>query len=208
VRFRLFTLLTIGSLLLCLASAVLWVRSYFVDDFVERVHGFGDKLGNDYRWTIVGSVLGSVVIMDCVHVDGTRSQGDTQGAGIEAGVRYGYGWIKPIKRDLSLAAIRIAADPVDRSSEFHALGFALVLRDDRDSEKGLWERNIQIAIPWSAIVLGTGLVSWLCVYRFRKRNRLATAAIKNLCRKCGYSLAGNVSGVCPECGAPARVPTD
>jgi len=24
-----------------------------------------------------------------------------------------------------------------------------------------------------------------------------------LCLHCGYSLAGNVSGVCPECGTPA-----
>jgi len=25
---------------------------------------------------------------------------------------------------------------------------------------------------------------------------------KGLCRKCGYDLTGNVSGVCPECGTP------
>lgn len=27
----------------------------------------------------------------------------------------------------------------------------------------------------------------------------------NLCRKCKYSLRGNVSGKCPECGTPIAV---
>jgi hypothetical protein len=27
----------------------------------------------------------------------------------------------------------------------------------------------------------------------------------NLCRKCGYNLTGNVSGICPECGTPIQV---
>jgi hypothetical protein len=31
-------------------------------------------------------------------------------------------------------------------------------------------------------------------WRQRRRSR------RNLCRRCGYELAGNVSGVCPECG--------
>lgn len=25
---------------------------------------------------------------------------------------------------------------------------------------------------------------------------------ENTCRKCGYDLRGNVSGICPECGSP------
>lgn len=28
----------------------------------------------------------------------------------------------------------------------------------------------------------------------------------NLCTGCGYSLTGNVSGICPECGRPIAVP--
>jgi hypothetical protein len=36
-------------------------------------------------------------------------------------------------------------------------------------------------------------VAWFYV-RFRN------APASNICRKCGYDLTGNVSGVCPECG--------
>ena len=32
----------------------------------------------------------------------------------------------------------------------------------------------------------------------QRRHRLA----HGLCLTCGYSLAGNISGVCPECGTP------
>lgn len=35
-----------------------------------------------------------------------------------------------------------------------------------------------------------------------RRRRLRLAARKGLCRTCAYDLTGNVSGVCPECGAP------
>ena len=28
------------------------------------------------------------------------------------------------------------------------------------------------------------------------------------CRKCGYNLTGNVSGICPECGTPIQANAD
>jgi len=36
----------------------------------------------------------------------------------------------------------------------------------------------------------------------------ALLAARGLCRSCGYRLAGNVSGVCPECGTPVRQTPD
>jgi hypothetical protein len=38
-------------------------------------------------------------------------------------------------------------------------------------------------------------IAWL--RRFLKRPKSS-----NACRKCGYNLTGNASGVCPECGTP------
>jgi hypothetical protein len=37
---------------------------------------------------------------------------------------------------------------------------------------------------------------WFCFFRFRYRS-----GVPGVCR-CGYSLVGNTSGVCPECGTP------
>jgi hypothetical protein len=36
----------------------------------------------------------------------------------------------------------------------------------------------------------------------RRRRRRARRTRTGLCVSCGYSLAGNTSGVCPECGTP------
>ena len=51
-----------------------------------------------------------------------------------------------------------------------------------------------------AAILG-GLV--LALGRARTRLRLR----RGLCPACGYDLAGNTTGVCPECGAPAPRPS-
>ena len=42
------------------------------------------------------------------------------------------------------------------------------------------------------------------ILRRRRRRRLRAA---HVCLQCGYSLTGNVSGVCPECGTPCTEAT-
>jgi hypothetical protein len=52
---------------------------------------------------------------------------------------------------------------------------------------------------WSfaLVFMIVGGIGPLVVYRQRRRRRTG------LCPQCGYDLTGNVSGRCPECGAPA-----
>lgn len=52
--------------------------------------------------------------------------------------------------------------------------------------------NLSLAI--SASILG----AWLASGPGKRRRENRRAA--NLCEACGYSLAGNTSGICPECG--------
>lgn len=63
------------------------------------------------------------------------------------------------------------------------------------------------AMPWSAIafVLSSGNAIRSVSYRRLRRKRGIEALrrdrrAKGLCPRCEYSLAGNTSGVCPECG--------
>jgi hypothetical protein len=53
----------------------------------------------------------------------------------------------------------------------------------------------------AAIVASALVIGLLAVLRRLKSGEQVNHP---LCRKCGYSLTGNVSGVCPECGAEAR----
>jgi hypothetical protein len=62
------------------------------------------------------------------------------------------------------------------------------------------------AAPVSAAVVAVILVSLaLAVYQPLRADREKSKAIgrsaRGMCRRCGYDLAGNVSGVCPECGS-------
>jgi len=59
-------------------------------------------------------------------------------------------------------------------------------------------RVILIEIALLYIVAGLGIRMLLGALRWRDRARKAPP--DNLCLHCGYSLIGNVSGICPECG--------
>ena len=61
-----------------------------------------------------------------------------------------------------------------------------------------------VAVPdWSLLVAAAAIpAAWLLrlALRWLKRRRAAKAG---RCRVCNYSLTGNISGICPECGTPA-----
>ncbi|MDB5910612.1 MAG: hypothetical protein JWP34_4726 [Massilia sp.] len=80
------------------------------------------------------------------------------------------------------------------STAWEHLGFGYAAGTDEFAAKRI------IVIPWWLIWAAVGLppvglVVWL---RKRKTARLHAA---NRCIHCGYSLKGNLSGVCPECGS-------
>jgi len=49
-------------------------------------------------------------------------------------------------------------------------------------------------------LVGTIVFSWLLVASGRRLDARAERINRGLCRHCGYNLAGNISGICPECG--------
>lgn len=59
-------------------------------------------------------------------------------------------------------------------------------------------RVILIEVALLYVVVGLGIRMMLGALRWRDRAR--NARPDNLCLRCGYSLIGNVSGICPECG--------
>lgn len=58
-------------------------------------------------------------------------------------------------------------------------------------------------IPAAAILALVAVACWcMSVFTIRVRRR---RALPGACRRCGYNLAGNVSGRCPECGTAVVV---
>jgi hypothetical protein len=62
-----------------------------------------------------------------------------------------------------------------------------------------------IFLSWHRMFLAAGMptyfcVTWLVYRRLSRRDIAADRWRRGCCPACGYCLAGNVSGVCPECG--------
>ncbi len=58
----------------------------------------------------------------------------------------------------------------------------------------VWTVVVPLWIPFLLVAVPTAFLFW------RDRRRIPPGH----CRKCGYNLTGNVSGVCPECGAEVK----
>ena len=58
-------------------------------------------------------------------------------------------------------------------------------------------------VPYRFILPATSLlpIFWIGM-KLAHRRRAILRARRNVCAGCGYSLTGNTSGVCPECGSP------
>ena len=70
----------------------------------------------------------------------------------------------------------------------------------RDLAGSIKMRSIAFELPWLGVMLLASLPPGAWIYRKRQRAKRPPFAE---CRTCGYSLIGNTSGVCPECGTAA-----
>ena len=62
-----------------------------------------------------------------------------------------------------------------------------------------------IAIAIAVYFSVWGIRNWLHVwFRWLPYYERQQRRAKGFCATCGYDLKGNVSGVCPECGAPVK----
>lgn len=64
------------------------------------------------------------------------------------------------------------------------------------------QRELEIGLPiWLAALITAILPAMYLHLTFRRRR----STVINPCPSCGYSLFGNISGVCPECGSKVNV---
>lgn len=57
------------------------------------------------------------------------------------------------------------------------------------------------AIPWLGCFFASCMMVWYWRPVIRGRDAIDWADFEHICLRCGYDLTGNLSGVCPECGA-------
>jgi hypothetical protein len=211
---RLVTLLAAASLVLAIASLLLWPRTHFISDRIQRCFVFDDP---------------------------TRSQGTVLGVWTDKGVvcfrswRFGVIYRTPSSAPSTgdrtrnvllqqqqllamednidvIAMLRQAAqtDPIYRTSKppnflpprpsfFRRLGFYTILHASRQPD--VWSSELDVGCP---VWFLTFLFSFLPALWLRRHLRHRRQLRQGLCPTCSYDLRASKER-CPECGSP--IPT-
>ena len=194
VRARVFSLACLLSLMACGAILVFWARSY------EHCAGI--------QWTAVPSVDRSdpKVYVPLAHTytieinsglvhflhtgPGTAVPGGMVPAKVTKEVNY-FRWTVGASSDDDEAWAVLPPYLLPSN------GFYLSI-----AEREMLLRLDLLVLPaWFVTLLGLVLPAWWVIRLFRKRKR----RVRGHCHVCSYDLAGNTSGVCPECGAAVSV---
>ena len=174
-RNLLFNALTLMSLLLCLTVAALWANSGPVPD--------------DY-WFSAGS---NWVVGVC---PGRRASYLYQVSGWPYRLSWG---LTRGQRTSPVASPFLIFPPNTVGTQRYGFGFWAA----RGADPAFRQRLL--IIPTWALFAATAAapLAWSARRVIALRRRLRDRR-HGLCLACGYDLTGNVSGVCPECGTPAR----
>ena len=190
IRRRIFTLASLLSLLLCHATAVLWARSYWCTYtlwYQSRVH-------HDRAWGMrITAPRGLLYVgrWKVLNRPGTESEFYRQLAAQRKGWRLGWRLEKGETLPYSGPAALIRG-----LWTFQA--FAAPSSNYDPSDPTLSSRSEYLFMPlWVFVVVLAVLPGFQMFCRLRSARRLGNQAG---CPKCGYSLTGNTSGICPECG--------
>jgi hypothetical protein len=92
--------------------------------------------------------------------------------------------------------VRVLGPAQPRKGYMHLIwGSGLPRRVPSFGYRGIPRYGLQVPLWLLAL---SSLAACVLVWRYTKHG----SALLNCCPKCSYSLHGNVSGICPECGTP------
>jgi hypothetical protein len=179
---RMLNFLAALSLLPCVATAGMWVRSHAAADYVSYYRSVGsgrDVMSRD-RILSVASAEGAAIV-STMHI--LRPHG-----GFESGAWTGWRYRRaPSHPDLIPIALATPVFGAPVTVDVGGAGFAIQYRNGRFTAMAPW---------WSLLAaagLGPGVWAW-------GRRRAGRRTSRGLCPSCGYDLRASPDR-CPECGA-------
>jgi len=211
VRRRLLHFVTVLSLLLCVASVVMGVRSYWVHEqwnFAPRpappVQGV---VGTWHRSHSLASSDGRLMVLDVAIPDpDARAPFRPKPLGYQPTVSFRYSAFLPFgpalgERHWSAVGVRFCSRPAQFILNPSSTGMRLSPGEVMGPMTVSGWRYVDVSW-WLPAVTGALLPAWW-VWR-RAREQRAMRKAKGLCLRCGYDLRAT-PGRCPECGASASV---
>jgi hypothetical protein len=199
---RLLNLLTLLSLLLCVAACVLWWGG------TNEADGSGDQFvftaGGRLWWVMCGSSRLHVLTVGAWPGAERFRWVPTGGAAeVPALIFSGAGtsWHRlgvAVERDTVTTWLAPGGGPAPLATYLAEAGRAGINRASTPMPYA-------VRVPWWMLVMVLGaLPLWRGASSFRRDRRRRRLAVRNCCLACGYDLTGDVSGVCPECGGSVR----
>ena len=195
MRLHLLNVLTVLSLLLCLAAAALWARSYFREDRVLWTPVDRGPRRITYRQWQFTCVRGRF------HWEGQR--GVVTDPGKLPFAHAMLEGIPPVEHYSRPGAFGGGFGTWSDHSFLDSLGFEVGSSSAKLFPPADTMTVSFVAVPlWAPVLAGAALPA-LRLWRWRRAERRRRAA-NRLCVRCGYDLRAS-PGRCPECGAEVSV---
>jgi len=187
VRRCLLDLLTALSLLLCVAAALLWLRSNRTCDYAYRVD---ERTLDDASEWAVASYRGAVWVGHDRYDANMRQN-------------WGPALYRGFRSSTEPPSLMTLSDPAlvdDAGSDWDRFRHRWFVWAGEGL--GLGQSQLLVCPDWALIVVGAIVPGTRFVNRRIRRRRRS----RGLCPSCGYDLRAT-PGRCPECGTPASVST-
>jgi len=183
MRRRLFTFASLLSLLLLVATAVLWGLGHWFELWAFRDDQRGGRL-------VLYEAQGSFTFEANRWPGGARWQVGAQRVGASDAFTPSIGYpttaSASVRSWMGIEVIKVTgwiATPANPAMVGSSQAFPLV--------------SVRVPFLWPATLTAILPLVWLGRYLLLRR-----ASRPGLCPTCSYDLTGNTSGVCPECGSP------
>jgi len=180
MKHRLFNLLTVLSLLLCLAFVAVWVQGYW------RVYRYLYESGRTAQGTSLGQIVSAKG-----HLGWTQTNYRWTGPEVRGRNSPKWGWPGPYGGWQSNDAVLTAPSPANVWPQWES--FRSIDPLDGGTR---WSLGIPC---WMPVLMFALLPAGQLTVGLRRRRRFNAGR----CLRCGYDLRAT-PGRCPECGAAAR----
>jgi hypothetical protein len=192
---RVVNLLMILSLLLCVASGVLWVRGWVAGDVwhlrpgnVTDVTPSAPLQGGPLTWRRQYSVHCGAGRFQIARRELHQGMDDRPGRSVT------------VPRQALIELNSTMPTDVSRA----AAGFGYFRREkhsyNRPPETGWYWGFLVITVPCWAVTAATAVAPGIWLIQWTRRRRRRLRGMRGLCPSCGYDLRAT-PGRCPECGA-------
>ena len=172
MKCRLFNILCGLSLLLCVASVVLWIKSYSVAQVL--LYGFPSAVNPNIAEDFVGIGWSNGVVYLVCFPSVINTIGN----------RHGFQWLTPPHKI-----------PLGQSYPTPSPQWLMSVSGIGWNAHNLYNMYTMFFPAQIPVILTAVLPALWIIRRYRPRPPRI-----GFCQKCGYNLTGNVSGICPECG--------